>query len=73
MVHITKKEVKAFGEITESWPEELTATKNSWATFFYHGEPMNKWLLFRFRFALWRMKTFRLFRKPLGLRDDAVK
>lgn len=36
--------------------------------YFYRGKPMSKWMLFRLRFALWCMKTFRLFKKPLFLK-----
>ena len=38
-------------------------------TFLIMFEPMigwrKQWFLFRLRFELWKMKTFRLFRKPL--------
>ena len=57
MIHITKKEVASFGEIIDDG--------GLWGNFFYHGKPMSRWLLFRFRFALWYMKTFRLFRRPI--------
>ncbi len=67
MIHITKKEVKAFGEFIEGGGRSFSGE------YFYCGKPMSRWLMFRFRFAFWRMKTFRLFEKPLYLRDDTVK
>lgn len=61
MVHITKESVEAFAEFSKD-------DKKFAGYYFYRGKPMSKWMLFRFRFAFWRMKTFRLFRKPI---DDA--
>ncbi len=66
MIHITKQSVKAF--------EEFTSGKfGDCGVLMYRRKHMSKWLLLRFRFALWRMKTFRLFKKPLAASDDTVK
>ena len=66
MMYITKEAVKAFGEFTSGKFGDCGIIS-------YRRKHVSGWLLLRFRFALWRMKTFRLFRKPLSLSDNAVK
>ena len=66
MIHITKEAVKEF--------EKQTTGKfgKYYGIIHYRRKPVTKWLLFRFRFALWPMKTFRLFRKPRIDADNFV-
>ncbi len=66
MIRLTKKIVEAFDELS-------TNADKFPGYYFYYGKPMSRWLLLQFRFAVWRMKTFRLFKKPLYLQDDTAK
>ncbi len=66
-MHLTKETVEAFEEMTTGKFAKYAGIMT------YRRKPMNKWLLLRFRFAMWRMKTFRLFKKPLCVSDDTVK
>ncbi len=66
MIHITKKEVNSFGELINTKWDKF----NDCGIFYYHGKPMSRWLMFRFQFAFWWMKTFRLFKLPI---DNGAK
>ena len=58
MVHIAKKAVEAFEEFTNDRFSDCGIIT-------YMRKPLRGWLLLRFRFALWRMKTFRLLRTAI--------
>ena len=70
MVYITKKAVEAFEKFTAGLSRKDFAYCR---IIYYKRKQISGWLLFRFRFALWRMKTFRLFKKPLYLQDNTAK
>ena len=60
MVHITKKAIEAYEEFTAGLSRKDFAYCS---LIYYKCEQLSGRLLLRFRFALWRMKIFRLFRR----------